>query len=132
MQINDVHSDLVHTGVRFMQLVMEAYGAEQGQRVWDTITGAMDPKFKGDVLFAVLMGHTDGGVIELRPDNVPQTYNRVAMIKAIRVITGMGLKEAKDLTDLQMEGQRIRIRCTAVRDMNTARRLLREGGYVNL
>jgi hypothetical protein len=91
----------------------------------------MDPKFKGDVLFAVLMGRTDG-VIELRPDNVPQTYNRVAMIKAIRVITGMGLKEAKDLTNLQMEGKSIRIRCTAVRDMHTAKRLLREGGYVNI
>jgi len=131
MQINDIRSDLVHTGVRFMQLVMETYGAEQGQRVWDTIAGVMDPKFKGDVLFAVLMGRTDG-VIELRPDNVPQTYNRVAMIKAIRVITGMALKEAKDLTDLQMEGKSIRIRCTAVRDMNTARCLLREGGYVNI
>lgn len=38
----------------------------------------------------------------------PDGYNRVSVIKEIRMLTGLGLKEAKDLTE-QFGPQRIRV-----------------------
>lgn len=36
----------------------------------------------------------------LIPNPVTLTYNKVAVIKAIRSLTGLGLKEAKDVSDI--------------------------------
>ena len=37
-------------------------------------------------------------------DHAPHGGNKVAIIKAIREVTGLGLKEAKDMSDILMVG----------------------------
>ncbi len=38
------------------------------------------------------------------PGGVPDNYNKIACIKALREITGLGLKEAKDAVELALDG----------------------------
>lgn len=127
--MNDARSEMISSGVAFMRLVMENYGIDRGTEVWDAITSAMDPKFKGEVLFAMISGDAGGGVITLPPETIGPLANRVAMIKAIRIVTGLGLKEAKDMSDEQMNGRTIRVHLTAIRDRALAMKTLREGGF---
>ena len=52
---------------------------------------------------------------------LPELYtsaNKVAVIKAIRTLTGMGLKEAKDLSE-QPGQQRVEVRCPPAEDYAT-------------
>ena len=96
--IPEEHKDaVIANGLHFMRSITEAYGADEGMRLWETIAGTLDPDVKGQIFFAMLTG-THNNKIVLR--RVGSDTDRVARIKEIRNWSGLGLKEAKDLSDM--------------------------------
>lgn len=94
------HKDeIIASGISFMRSITEAYGAETGMELWDTISSTLDPDVKGQIFFTMLTGEYGKRITirAVRPDT-----GKVALIKEIRNLTGLGLKEAKDLSDVVM------------------------------
>jgi hypothetical protein len=91
----DQQEELVSSGMDFMRVITEMWGPEKGMEMWDTISTAVHPDFKGAVFFTMLTGSHIGDVRLVNAD-VPQY---VECIKVVRSYTGYGLKEAKDACD---------------------------------
>lgn len=96
----DHKTAIITDGIQFMRSITEAYGAEEGMKLWESITDALDPDVKGQIFFAMITGEFRNKLhISIKTPLAGQPYNAVAAIKAIRTVTGSGLKEAKDLWD---------------------------------
>lgn len=120
-------TDIIQSGINFMRSITEAYGAEEGMRLWSTIADTLDSNIKAQIFFAMLTGEYNG-VINISGHS-PHA-NRVSMIKAIRNVDNrrLGLKEAKDMSDLLSSGKSIKIE---VEPPNRARALkeLKDAGF---
>lgn len=90
--------DIIQSGINFMRSITDAYGTDEGMKLWDTIADTLDKDVKGQIFFALLTGDYNG-IITL--SGYSASANKVAMIKAIRSIDSrrLGLKEAKDMCD---------------------------------
>jgi ribosomal protein L7/L12 len=100
--------DIIQSGMSFMRAITEAYGVDEGMKLWDNIASTLDPDVKGQIFFAMLTGQYTTTI------NVPSHIvgaDRVRMIKAIRNVDrrSLGLKEAKDMTDLLSSGKSIKL-----------------------
>jgi hypothetical protein len=104
----DFKQDVIQSGINFMRSITEAYGTDEGMKLWDTIASTLDPDVKGEIFFAMLTGEYNN-IISISSHQ--PGANRVGMIKAIRVVTGLGLKEAKDLSDELSNGKVIKLSC---------------------
>ena len=93
----DHKESVIANGLHFMRSITEAYGVDEGMQLWDTIASTLDPDVKGQIFFAMITG-TYNNRITLK--GVGASTDRVARIKEIRNWTGLGLKEAKDLSDM--------------------------------
>jgi hypothetical protein len=96
----DHKTAVISNGMHFMRSITEAYGAEEGLRLWDTIANALDPDVKGQIFMAMVTGNYNDRV-HLKGLHPYGQENAVACIKAIREWDkrGLGLKEAKDMYD---------------------------------
>ena len=88
---------VIANGLHFMRSITEAYGTDEGMRLWEIIAGTLDPDVKGQIFFAMITGTHQNRIVLRR---VGPNTDRVARIKEIRNWTGMGLKEAKDASDM--------------------------------
>jgi hypothetical protein len=107
----DHKENIVNGGIAFMRTITEAYGADEGMKLWNAIADTLDPAIKGEILFALLTGHYTGD-IRLRgmtQVQVQQGLNKVNIIKLIREVAGNGLKEAKDMADAMFAGSDIKV-----------------------
>ena len=96
--IPEEHKDsIIANGLHFMRSITEAYGADEGMRLWETIASTLDPDVKGQIFFAMITGTHNNRIVLRR---VGPNTDRVARIKEIRNWTGLGLKEAKDASDM--------------------------------
>lgn len=93
---------IISAGMHFMRAITEAYGVEDGMRLWDTIANTLDPDVKGEIFFAMITGDYNDR-IHIRAIG----HDRIATIKAFRNHDKrrLGLKEAKDLSDLCQSGK---------------------------
>jgi len=100
--------DIIQSGINFMRSITEAYGTDEGMKLWNSISDTLDPDVKGQIFFAMLTGEFNNTITisSFQPGS-----NRVSMIKAIRIVSGLGLKEAKDLSDELVGGKTIKINC---------------------
>ena len=100
--------DVIQSGINFMRSITDAYGTDDGMKLWDSIASVLDPSVKGEIFFAMLTGEYNG-IISIGSFN--PNSNRVWRIKAIRSVTtpNLGLKEAKDLSDLLDKGHIIKL-----------------------
>ena len=117
--------NIIQSGMTFMRAITEAYGTDAGMKLWDTIATTLDPDVKGQIFFAMLTGEFNG-IITLAVPNL--NNNRVEQIKAIRGITGCGLKEAKDMSDDNISGKVIKINCNP-KKRSESLTMLRAVGY---
>lgn len=124
---NEHRDAVISNGMHFMRAITEAYGAEQGMRLWETIADTLDPDIKGQIFFAMITG-TYNDTIVLRRAQASGIANRVAAIKEIRNWTGMGLKEAKDASDTVESGRSVRITVKPA-EHHSAMRALRAVGF---
>lgn len=100
--------DILQNGIVFMRTITEAYGSEEGMKLWDAMASVLDPDIKGEIFFALLTGEYDN-VITINSCN--PNSDRVLRIKTIRNVTvpRLGLKEAKDLSDMLDLGYPIKL-----------------------
>lgn len=92
----ELEAEVIFDGIRFMESLSRCHGAEQAVAVWERLGEALGTDIKHQVFFAMLTGETSN---RMRVSRGTCT-EAVAAIRAMRVATGMGLKEAKDLWDL--------------------------------
>lgn len=115
---------ILQTGIHFMRAITEAYGSEEGMRLWDTIASTLDPDIKGKIFIALLLGEYNNQLsIYLDLANYQAHVPRIEGIKVIRMVGGLGLKEAKDIHDNLVLGkvEKIQVdpanRLTAIRTL---------------
>ena len=97
------HKDeIISSGISFLRSITLAYGSETGMELWDTIATTLDPDIKGAIFFSMLTGESGSRITIRDYDRAPQGGNKVTIIKAIREVTGLGLKDAKDQADILM------------------------------
>ena len=89
---------VISNGLHFMRSITEAYGAEEGLRLWDTIASTLDGDVKGQIFLAMVTG-TYNNRVHLKGLGRSARDNAVACIKEIRLWSGLGLKESKDMYD---------------------------------
>jgi len=101
----DHKTSVVSNGMHFMRSITEAYGAEEGLRLWDTIANTLDPDVKGQIFMAMITGNYND-CISLKGLFPQAQVNAVSCIKAIREWDKrrLGLKEAKDMYDRVASG----------------------------
>lgn len=87
---------LIESSIAFMRSVTEIWGSEKGMELWGSITDTLDPDLKGDIFFGMVSGKYTPSSVLIKQIG---TTNYVGVIKAVRTISGMGLKEAKDFCD---------------------------------
>jgi ribosomal protein L7/L12 len=88
--------EVIFDGIRFLESITRHYGPEKGIEVWNKMGEAFGEDIKGKVFFSMLTGESSNRV-RIQRGTCSQG---VAAIKAIRMGTGVGLKEAKDAYDL--------------------------------
>lgn len=100
--------DVIQSGISFMRSITEAFGTDEGMKLWDTIATTLDPDVKGQIFFAMLTGEYNN-IVNITGHN--PGADRVRMIKTIRNVDkrGIGLKEAKDMSDLISLGKPIKL-----------------------
>ena len=100
--------DIIQSGINFIRSITEAYGSDEGMKLWETMADTLDPSIKGHIFFAMLTGEYNSVISIYKFDSAA---NKVAMIKAIRTVDKrrLGLKEAKDMCDSLLCGNTIRI-----------------------
>lgn len=125
--IPENHNDaVISTGLHFMRAITEAYGTDEGLRLWDTIAGTLDPDVKGQIFFAMITGtHNDTILLS----SVYAGADVVSCIKEIRVWTGYGLKEAKDTLDSVRAKRAVKIKVKPA-EHHLATASLRKVGFV--
>lgn len=87
---------LIREAISFMQVIIEEYGEEKGEQMWDTIVTTLDPSVKRQILMLLLTGNYSAKIILRGFRGQPQ---KVTAIKAVRVAAGLSLKEAKHIID---------------------------------
>lgn len=117
--------DVIQSGINFMRSITEAFGTDEGMKLWNTIADTLDPDVKGQIFFAMLTGEYNG-IITLT--GAMQSANRVTLIKAVRSVSGLGLKEAKDVCDGLWEGKPQKLNVEP-KNRNFALRELRNAGF---
>lgn len=96
---------IIIDGLNFVRTITEAYGAEKGMELWEQIAAVLDADVKGEMFFAMLTNNF-GNKLKVKGVVV---HNRVSGIKAIRTVTGLGLKDAKDASDLMQSGRTVEL-----------------------
>lgn len=118
-------AEIIQNGTMFMRSITKAYGAEEGMQLWETIANTLDPAIKGEIFFAMLTGNSYDDRITISKST---GIDRVAQIKAIRTVSGLGLKDAKDLHDkLWIGGYPITVECNP-KNRITSIRVLQNAG----
>ena len=121
--------DIIQSGINFMRSITEAYGTDEGMKLWDTIASTLDPDVKGQIFFAMLTGDYNG-IVSI--SSAQAGSDRVWRIKAIRSVTvpSLGLKEAKDLSDLLDSGKTIKLNISPKNRANALAELRNAGFHV--
>lgn len=120
--------NIIQTGIAFMRSITEAYGTDEGMKLWETISSTLDADVKGQIFFALITGQYDDTIYI---SHAKQDANKISMIKAIRVVTGAGLKEAKDIVDEFVgTGRPLKLKCTPSNRDSNIRELRNAGFYI--
>ena len=117
--------DVIQSGINFMRSITEAFGTDEGMKLWDTIADTLDPDIKGQIFFALLTGEYNGVVVLT---GSVASANKIALIKAVRSVTGMGLKEAKDVCNNLWSGTPQKLNIDA-KNRNLVLHELRNAGF---
>jgi hypothetical protein len=121
--------DIIQSGINFMRSITDAYGTDEGMKLWDGIASVLDPDIKGDIFFALLTGEYNN---QISISGFEPGSDRIWRIKAIRAVTepSLGLKEAKDLSELLENGNTIKLTINPKKRSNSLAELRNAGFYV--
>lgn len=124
-------SALITDGIQFMKTITEAYGPDEGMKLWKQISDVIDPELKGQIFFSIITGET-GKLLVRGFDSAQSIFsNKIEGIKCIRSYTGMSLKEAKDICDDIWAGKDVPIKVASGRfdECSSFRRDMKNLGF---
>lgn len=89
---------LIWKAQEFARAAKEELGDELGEERVCAMFDAFDPSLQRQMFMEMLMGHAGGAmrIHAVRKD----AMNKIGAIKAVRSVTGFGLREAKDVVEL--------------------------------
>lgn len=108
---SEQETHIIPAAIYFLRALTTTLGPEVGLHVWDQINSTIGKDIKGKVFFAMLSGRGEDEII-LRGIYPGSKINKVELIRLIRSISGLGLKESKDIGEALQLGQEQRIKCT--------------------
>ncbi len=119
--------DMIIATVEFLRSAKEELGNGLGEEKVNAMLDAFDPALKGQVFMEVLMGNI--GLLDIQQID-QYHYKKIPVIKAVRLITGLGLKEAKDIVDKCVDQTKVHIPGSfSAAEQRTFRDELRGTGY---
>lgn len=87
--------EIVVTGIPFLNAITTHYGTETGFALWNKLCESMPAEVRDGIFLAMLSGQSPRTVrVKGYSGN-----NKIERIKTLRTVSGLGLKEAKDLDD---------------------------------
>lgn len=95
-------ADLIYSAVNFMQMANRELGDIAEEKV-EAMFDAFDPALRRQILMHMIKGDITGP-IQVRYNKSTAYPNKIQAIKAVRAISGMGLKEAKDFIETAEAG----------------------------
>jgi len=102
-------ASIITSGISFLRSITDAYGSDEGMKLWDAIANTLDPAVKGEIFFAMLRGeYLD--YITLK--GVGYNAAKITAIKEIRGVSGLGLMEAKQAYEAAEQGIPVKIPCS--------------------
>lgn len=117
---------IVSSSIQLMRDITEAWGKDKGFELWEKISETLGDGVKGDIFFGMISGkHLE---IKVRIRSARNVVNKVNMIKAVRIATGMGLKESKDFCDAVVAGRPDSVVCKTSEEARMLVTTLRELG----
>lgn len=112
MTLTDEQMDMiVSDGIAFIRSITNAYGSEEGMKLWETIADTLDPDIKGKIFFAMLIGGHENRV---NLNGITNNANKISCIKFIRQYTGYGLVEAKNTYESVAWGNKVSLKVDPV------------------
>jgi hypothetical protein len=102
-------SSIITSGISFLRSITDAYGSDEGMKLWDAIANTLDPAVKGEIFFAMLRGEYKD-YITLK--GVGYNVHKITSIKEIRGVSGLGLLEAKQAYEAAEQGIPVKIPCS--------------------
>jgi hypothetical protein len=102
-------SILIASAIDFLRDAGTELGADFGHEKANAMMDAFDPELKAQVFMHLLVGDYMSS-FRLRLSPGTQQYQMIQAIKAVRAVTGYGLKEAKDVVDATRAGQIVEIK----------------------
>ena len=98
MKSTETRDALVNQAFCFMRTLIDEFGPEEGEKMWETISATLPKGVRTQLLMTMLTGGA-GDRITIR--DTKMSAQKVPMIKALREhdIRDLGLKESKELVD---------------------------------
>jgi hypothetical protein len=101
--------ELMSASNLFKRTLTRVFGDEDGMEIWNDIaSNVLGDLVKQQLINLITQKYTDNIVIKGLIPNI--STNHVAAIKAIRTVTGLGLKDAKHLSDVACMGKEVEIK----------------------
>lgn len=106
-------SSIITSGISFLRSITDAYGSDEGMKLWDAIANTLDPAVKGEIFFAMLRGeYQDYITLKGVGYNAATKATKITAIKEIRDASGLGLVEAKQAYEAAEQGIPVKIPCS--------------------
>ena len=96
-------SELIYSAVNFVQVANRELGDIADEKI-EAMFDAFDPALRRQILMHMIKGDITGP-IRIRFDSSTKLPQKIQAIKAVRWISGMGLKEAQDVVEEAESGQ---------------------------
>ena len=104
-------ASIITSGIAFLRSITDAYGSDEGMKLWDSIANTLDPAVKGEIFFAMLRGEYQDH-ITLKGVGYNANASNITAIKEIRGVSGLGLLEAKQAYETAEQGIPVKIPCS--------------------
>lgn len=119
-------SEIIDTGIPFIAAITNHFGTETGFALWTKLCESMPTEVRDGIFLAMLSGDTVRSISIVSYTGT----NKIERIKAIRTVSGYGLKEAKDLDDKISNGTAINVSFLPEWSRGIAVNKLRNAGYI--
>ena len=96
-------SELIYAAVSFAQLANRELGDLADEKI-EAMFDAFDIALRRQILMHTIKGDIVGP-IRIKFDKLHGSHNKIQAIKAVRWMSGLGLKEAKEFVELAEAGQ---------------------------
>jgi len=103
---------MIHAAMQFVNIAEYELGGIGKEKVYSMLD-AFDPDLKHDIIMKAMITGRSGGTVSIARDNtvsqVTGNGNKINAIKHIRAFSGLGLKEAKEITDRADAGETVSV-----------------------